>query len=118
VASPALKLIIIIIATPNNHNLHSTINEKLQKHKNSKEEPVRIRKMKTACAIPLALFKRQYYFTQITLAFTLAKNATKPNTFEIISLKTTRKENNWKTEEKLARAGVTLEKERIKWSSP
>jgi hypothetical protein len=32
------------------------------------------------------------------LAFTLAKNATKPNPFEIISLQTTRKENNWKTE--------------------
>jgi len=41
------------------------------------------------------------------LAFTLAKNATKPNPFEIIPLKTTRKENNWKTEEALARAAVT-----------
>jgi len=29
------------------------------------------------------------------LAFTLAKNATKTNPFEIISLQTTRKENNW-----------------------
>ena len=46
------------------------------------------------------------------LAFTLAKNATKPNPFEIISLQTTRKENNWKTEETLARAVVTLETER------
>jgi hypothetical protein len=42
------------------------------------------------------------------LAFTLAKNATKPNPFEIISQQTTRKENNWKTEETLARAVVTL----------
>ena len=45
--------------------------------------------------------------------FTLAKNATKPNPFEIISLQTTRKENNWKTEETLARAVVTLETERL-----
>jgi len=35
------------------------------------------------------------------LAFTLTKNATKPNPFEIIPLQTTRKENNWKTEEML-----------------
>jgi len=42
------------------------------------------------------------------LAFTLAKNATKPNPFEIISLQTTRKKNNWKTEEMLTRAVVTL----------
>jgi len=52
------------------------------------------------------------------LAFTLAKNATKPNAFEIIPLETTRKENNWKTEEALAPAAVTLETERIKWSNP
>jgi len=52
------------------------------------------------------------------LTFTLAKNATKPNPFEIISLQTTRKENNWKTEETLARAVVTLETERIKGSNP
>ena len=51
------------------------------------------------------------------LAFTLAKNATKPNPFEIISLQTTRKEN-WKTEETLARAVVTLQTERIKKSNP
>jgi hypothetical protein len=38
--------------------------------------------------------------------FTLAKNATKPNAFEIIPLQTTRKENNWKTEKALARAAV------------
>jgi len=36
------------------------------------------------------------------LVFTLAKNATKPNSFEIIPLQTTRKENNWNTEEALA----------------
>jgi hypothetical protein len=52
------------------------------------------------------------------MAFTLAKNATKPNPFEIISLQTTRKENNWKTEETLARGVVTLESERIKVSKP
>jgi hypothetical protein len=38
------------------------------------------------------------------VAFTLAKNATKPNPFEIISLQTTRKENNWKTEETLGKS--------------
>jgi hypothetical protein len=38
--------------------------------------------------------------------FTFSKNATKPNPFEIIPLQTTRKENNWKTEEALARAAV------------
>ena len=48
--------------------------------------------------------------------FTIAKNATKLNPFEIIPLQTTRKENNWKTEETLARAAVTLEMERIKGS--
>jgi len=41
------------------------------------------------------------------LAFTLAKNATKPNPFEII-----------KTEEALVRAAVTVETERIKGSNP
>jgi len=48
----------------------------------------------------------------------LQKNATKPNPFEIILLQTTRKENNWKTEETLERALVTLETERIKGSNP
>jgi hypothetical protein len=52
------------------------------------------------------------------LIFTLAKNATKPNPFEFISLQTTRKKNNWKTEETLARTVVTLETERIKGSNP
>jgi hypothetical protein len=47
------------------------------------------------------------------LVFTLAKNATKPNPFEIISLQTTNNENNLKTEETLARTVVTLETERI-----
>jgi len=51
------------------------------------------------------------------LAFPLAKNATKPNPFEIIPQQTTRKENNWKTEEALAQAAVTLETERIKGSN-
>ena len=61
---------------------------------------------------------RQDGWIQTELAFTLAKNATKPNPFEIIPLQTTRKENNWKTEETLARAAVTLETERIKGSNP
>jgi hypothetical protein len=49
---------------------------------------------------------------------THAKNATKPNPFEIIQLQTARKENNWKTEEVLARAAVTLETERIEGPDP
>jgi len=55
---------------------------------------------------------------QTELAFTLAKNTTKPNPFEIIPLQTTRKENNCKTKEALAQAAVTLETERIKGSNP
>ena len=54
----------------------------------------------------------------VLLEVTLTKNATKPNPFEIIPLQTTRKENNWKTEETLARAVVTLETEQIKGSNP
>ena len=50
---------------------------------------------------------RQDRWIQTELVFTLAKNATKPNPFNIISLLTTRKENNWKTEETLARTVVT-----------
>ena len=46
----------------------------------------------------------------------LQKNATKPNPFEIIPLQATRKENNWKTEEALARAALTVETERSKGS--
>jgi len=61
---------------------------------------------------------RQDRWIQTELAFTLAKNATKPNPFEIIPLQTTRKEKNWKTEETLARAAVTLETERVKGSNP
>jgi hypothetical protein len=52
------------------------------------------------------------------LASTLAKIATKPNPFKIKPLQTTRKGNNWKTEETLAGAAVTLETERIKGSNP
>jgi hypothetical protein len=55
---------------------------------------------------------------QTELVFTLAKNATKPNHLEIIPLQITRKKNNWKTEETLARAAVNLETERIKGSNP
>jgi hypothetical protein len=51
---------------------------------------------------------------QTELAFTLAKNATKPYPFEIIPLQTARKENNWKTKEALDRAAVTVETERIR----
>jgi len=40
------------------------------------------------------------------LASSLAKNATN-KVFEIIPLQTTRKENNWKTEDALARAVAT-----------
>ena len=57
---------------------------------------------------------RQDRWIQTELAFTLVKNATKPDPVEIISLQTTRKENNWKTEETSARTVVTLETERIK----
>jgi len=57
---------------------------------------------------------RQDRWIQTEMAFALAKNATKLNPFEIIPLQTTRKEKNWKTEEALARAAVTLKTERIK----
>ena len=60
---------------------------------------------------------RQDRWMQTELVSTLAKNATKPNPFEIILLQTTRKENNWKTEE-TERAVVTLETEWIKGSNP
>jgi hypothetical protein len=52
------------------------------------------------------------------LAFTFAKNATKPNPFKIKALQTTKKENNWKTEETVEGAVVTLETERITGSNP
>jgi hypothetical protein len=44
---------------------------------------------------------------QKELALTPAKNVTTPNPFKIIPLQSTRKENSWETEEKLARAAVT-----------
>jgi hypothetical protein len=55
---------------------------------------------------------------QKELAFTPAKNATKPNPFKIIPLQSTRKEINWETEETMERATVTLETERTKWPNP
>ena len=58
------------------------------------------------------------YYLSASVITLGAKNATKPNPFEIIPLQTTRKKNNWKTEEALARAAVTLETERIKGSNP
>jgi len=64
------------------------------------------------------MYTRQDRWIQTELVFTLAKNATKPNRFEFTSLQTTRKKNNWKTEETLARTVVTHETERIKGSSP
>ena len=48
----------------------------------------------------------------------LAKSATKANAFENIQLETTGKEDNWKTEETLARAAVTVETERTKGPNP
>jgi hypothetical protein len=53
----------------------------------------------------------------LELAFT-PENATKLNPFKIIPLQSTRKENNWETKKTLARATVTLETERAKWSNP
>jgi len=41
------------------------------------------------------------------LASSLANIATKANPFEIIPLQTTRKDDNWKTEEALVLAAVT-----------
>ena len=58
---------------------------------------------------------RQDRWTQMELAFTLAKNATIPNPFEIIPLQTARKENSWKTKEALAWEAVTLETEKDQW---
>jgi len=73
-------------------------------------------KQKTPCAVNYRL--NAYWTRQMNTDGTLSKNATKPNPLEIISLQTTRKKNNWKTEETLARKVVTLETERIKGSSP
>jgi hypothetical protein len=61
---------------------------------------------------------RQDRWVQNELAFTPAKNATKPNPFKIIPLQPTRKENNWETEKTMERATVTLETERAKWPNP
>jgi len=60
---------------------------------------------------------RQARWIQTELAFILSKNATKTNPIEIIPLQTTRKENNWKTEEALARAAVTVGTEQKKGSN-
>jgi len=59
-----------------------------------------------------------YLLIETELASTLAKNATKPNPFQIKTLQTTRKESDWKTEEALTRAVVTVETERLKGSNP
>jgi len=67
---------------------------------------------------PTQILQRKHRRIQMELAFTLGKNATKPNPFEIVPLQTTRKEKNWGTKEVLARAAVTLETERIKGSNP
>jgi len=50
--------------------------------------------------------------------FNTCKECHKTESFEIILLQTTRKENNLKTEETLERAVVTLQTERIKGSNP
>jgi hypothetical protein len=42
----------------------------------------------------------------------------KTKSFESIPLQTARKENNWKTQEALSRAAVTVETELIKGSNP
>jgi hypothetical protein len=60
----------------------------------------------------------QDIWIQKELAFTPAKNDTKPNTFKTVPLQSTGKENNWETEETLARAAVTVETERAKWPNP
>ena len=61
---------------------------------------------------------RQDRRIQAELVSTLAKKATKPNPFEIIPLQTTWKKDNWKTEETLARAALTLETKRINLQAP
>jgi hypothetical protein len=50
--------------------------------------------------------------------FYTCKECHKTESFKIIPLQTTRKENNLKTEETLAGAVVTLETERITGSNP
>jgi hypothetical protein len=64
------------------------------------------------------MYTRQDRLIQKKLALTPAKNATTPNSFKIITLQSTRKENSWETEETLARAAVTVETKRAKWPNP
>jgi hypothetical protein len=66
------------------------------------------RELQTECILDKIDEYRRNWFLH------LQKKATKPNLFEIISIQTTRKKNNWKTEETLARTIVTLETKRIK----
>jgi hypothetical protein len=68
--------------------------------------PFMTTKQTTPCAVNYRLNAHWTRWIQTELAFTLAKNATKPNPFEIIILQTIRKENNWETEETLVRAVV------------
>jgi hypothetical protein len=74
--------------------------------------------MTTKLTTPYAVNCRQGRWMQKEMAFTPAKNATKLNPFKIIPLQSTRKENNWETEETLGRAAVTPEMERAKRSNP
>jgi hypothetical protein len=70
------------------------------------------RELQTECILyKIDEYRRNWFFA-------LAKNATKPNPFKIISLQTTREKDNWKTKETLARIVVTLETKRIKESNP
>jgi hypothetical protein len=82
--------------------------------------PIMTTKQTTPYAINYTdwMHTRQDKWIQTELAFTLAKKYTEPNIFEIICLQPTRKENNWKTEQTLVRAVVTLQTEWIKGSSP
>ena len=64
---------------------------------------------------------RAYYTRQMNTdgtGFHAYKECHKAESPLIILLQTTRKENNWKTEEALARTPVTVEAERIKESNP
>jgi hypothetical protein len=63
------------------------------------------------------MYTGQDRYIQKELAFTPAKNATKPNPFKIVPLQSTRKENGWETEE-TERAAVTVEMEQFKWPNP
>jgi hypothetical protein len=50
--------------------------------------------------------------------FYTCKEWHKTESFKIIPLQSTRKENNWETEETLERTAVTVETERAKWPNP